>query len=212
MYDVDWRTNESFAYCCRNGSIYVCKLGIYKPIKTFNGHEDEVNAIKWDPQGKWLASCSDDSTLNIWSMEQDNFVHKLKGHTRAIYTIEWSPTGPGTPNSNMNSILASASIDSTVRLWDVNNGACIHILSRHVDAVCSVAFSPDGKLLASGHDKSIIIWSTQTGRLLHTYKGIDAIFHVCWNTRGTKIAASASDGSVYVLHMSNLYEETNAAI
>lgn len=200
--DVDWQTNNSFASCSTDQCIHVCKLGTDKPIKTFQGHTNEVNAIKWDPQGILLASCSDDMTLKIWSMKQDTCVHDLQAHSKEIYTIKWSPTGPGTQNPNMNLILASASFDSTVRLWDVEKGACIHTLTKHTEPVYSVAFSPDGKFLASGSfDKCVHIWSTQTGQLVHSYKGTGGIFEVCWNSRGDKVGASASDGSVFVLDL-----------
>ena len=52
-----------------------------------------MNAIKWDPQGKFLASCSDDMSLKIWTMEKDTCVHDLQAHQKEIYTIKWSPTG-----------------------------------------------------------------------------------------------------------------------
>ncbi|KAL3282912.1 hypothetical protein HHI36_006070 [Cryptolaemus montrouzieri] len=203
--DVDWQTNNSFASCSTDQCIHVCKLGMDKPIKSFQGHTNEVNAIKWDPQGILLASCSDDMTLKIWSMKQDTCVHDLQAHSKEIYTIKWSPTGPGTQNPNMNLILASASFDSTVRLWDVDKGACIHTLTKHTEPVYSVAFSPDGKFLASGSfDKCVHIWSTQSGQLVHSYKGTGGIFEVCWNSRGDKVGASASDGSVFVLDLRKL--------
>ncbi|CAL7943581.1 unnamed protein product [Xylocopa violacea] len=200
--DVDWQTNTSFASCSTDQCIHVCKLNVDKPIKSFQGHTNEVNAIKWDPQGNLLASCSDDMSLKIWSMKQDTWVHDLQAHSKEIYTIKWSPTGPGTHNPNMNLTLASASFDSTVRLWDVDKGACIHTLTKHTEPVYSVAFSPDGKFLASGSfDKCVHIWSTQSGQLVHSYQGTGGIFEVCWNSRGDKVGASASDGSVFVLDL-----------
>merc|ERR1711863_254330 len=97
-----------------------------------------------------------------------------------------------------------ASFDSTVRLWDVERGSCVHTLTRHKEPVYSVAFSPDGKFLASGSfDKCVHIWSTQSGQLIHSYKGTGGIFEVCWNSRGDKVGASASDGTVFVLDLKN---------
>ncbi|XP_014206148.1 F-box-like/WD repeat-containing protein TBL1XR1 [Copidosoma floridanum] len=200
--DVDWQSNTSFASCSTDQCIHVCKLNVDKPIKSFQGHTNEVNAIKWDPQGNLLASCSDDMTLKIWSMKQDTCLHDLQAHSKEIYTIKWSPTGPGTQNPNMNLTLVSASFDSTVRLWDIERGTCISTLTKHTEPVYSVAFSPDGKFLASGSfDKYVHIWSTQGGQLVHSYKGTGGIFEVCWNSRGDKVGASASDGSVFVLDL-----------
>ncbi|RZF36602.1 hypothetical protein LSTR_LSTR007305 [Laodelphax striatellus] len=76
--DVDWQTNNSFASCSTDQCIHVCMLNVNSPIKSFEGHTNEVNAIKWDPQGNLLASCSDDMTLKIWSMKQDTCVHDLQ--------------------------------------------------------------------------------------------------------------------------------------
>ena len=64
-----------------------------------------------------------------------------------------------------------------------------HGYFRHKEPVYSVAFSPDGKFLASGSfDKCVHIWSTQSGQLIHSYKGTGGIFEVCWNSRGDKVS------------------------
>jgi len=160
--DVDWRDADSFASCSTDRMIYVCKLGQTNYLKKFQGHNDEVNAIKWDPSGTLLASCSDDYTAKVWSMKQDQCIHDLREHKKEIYTIKWSPTGTGSSNPGANLVLASASFDSTIRLWNPETGKCCHVLDKHSDPVYSVAFSSDGQYLASGSfDKCLHIWSVK---------------------------------------------------
>ncbi|XP_010547532.1 PREDICTED: F-box-like/WD repeat-containing protein TBL1XR1 isoform X2 [Tarenaya hassleriana] len=198
--DVDWRNNVSFATSSTDSMIYLCKIGETRPVKTFAGHQCEVNCVKWDPTGSLLASCSDDITAKIWSIKQDNFVHDLREHSKEIYTIRWSPTGPGTNNPNQPLMLASASFDSTVKLWDVELGKMLSSLNGHTDHVYSIAFSPNGEYIASGSmDKSMHIWSIKEGKIVKTYAGDGGIFEVCWNNDGTKLAACFADNSVCVL-------------
>ncbi|KAL5559111.1 hypothetical protein UlMin_035322 [Ulmus minor] len=198
--DVDWRNNVSFATCSTDTMIYVCKIGENRPIKTFSGHQGEVNAIKWDPTGTLLASCSDDYTAKIWSTKQDKYLHDLKEHVKEIYTIRWSPTGPGTKNPNQQLVLASASFDSTIKLWDVEQGRLLHSYNGHRDPVYSVAFSPNGEYLASGSmDKCMHIWSVKEGKIIKTFTGNGGIFEVCWNKEGNKVAACFANNVVCVV-------------
>ncbi|GMH25211.1 hypothetical protein Nepgr_027054 [Nepenthes gracilis] len=198
--DVDWRNNVSFATSSTDNMIYVWKVGESNPIKTYAGHQGEVNCVKWDPTGSLLASCSDDVTAKIWSMKQETYIHDLKDHSKEIYTIRWSPTGPGTNNPNQQLVLASASFDSTVKIWDVELGKLLYSLNGHRDPVYSVAFSPNGEYLASGSlDKSLHVWSLKEGRVVKTYAGTGGIFEVCWNKHGDRIAACFANNTVCVL-------------
>ncbi|OAY36004.2 WD40 repeat-containing protein HOS15 isoform X2 [Manihot esculenta] len=202
ILDVDWRNNLSFASSSTDNMIYVCKVGDTRPVKTFAGHQGEVNCVKWDPTGSLLASCSDDITAKIWSMKQDKYVHDLREHSKEIYTIRWSPTGPGTNNPNQQLVLASASFDSTVKLWDVELGKLICSLNGHRDPVYSVAFSPNGEYLASGSlDRCVNIWSLKEVKIVKTYTGNGGIFEVCWNKEGDKIAACFANNTVCVLDL-----------
>lgn len=200
--DVDWRNNNTFATCSTDRTIHVCKLGDSQPLKTFTGHEDEVNAIKWDPSGRLLASCSDDATAKIWSLSQAGAVHDLTDHTKEIYTLKWSPTGPGSANPNLPLLLATASFDHTVKLWDAETGRAVHTLARHTESVYSVAFSPSGKLVATGSfDQRLHVWSVDSGELVRTYKGSSGIYEVCWNKDGDRLAAGFSNKVISVLDL-----------
>ena len=87
--DVDWQTNVSFASCSTDQCIHVCKLGSDKPTKSFQGHTNEVNAIKWDPQGSLLASCSDDMTLKVNSTIQHGSSSSSRYEQICMFCIIW---------------------------------------------------------------------------------------------------------------------------
>ena len=98
-------------------SIQICKVSspTSDAVRTLEGHSDEVNAVCWSPGGKYLASCSDDSTAKIWVAE-DGMLHDLRGHAKEIYTVRWTPTGPGSANPEKPLLLCTASFDGNVKV------------------------------------------------------------------------------------------------
>ncbi|KAL7615275.1 hypothetical protein Lser_V15G07465 [Lactuca serriola] len=200
ILDVDWRNNYSFASSSTDHMIHVCNIGENQPVKIFSGHQGEVNCVKWDPTGSLLASCSDDTTAKIWSMKQEKHIHDLRYHTKEIYSVKWSPTGPGTINPNKKLLLASASFDSTINLWDVEYGRTVVNMNGHRDCVHTLSFSPDGEYLASGSmDRFLHIWSVKDGKIVKSYNSNGSIFEVCWSKEGDRIAACTNNNTVFVL-------------
>lgn len=211
VLDVDWKHGgyhgrDVFASCSTDRTIAVCALAddnavagspatTTTPLQVLVGHADEVNAIRWDPSGSLLASCSDDHNVLIWQLGQSSPVYRFSNHTEEIYTIRWSPTGPTTALPNAPCRLASASFDATVRLWDTEIGVCSHTLRNHTKKVYTIAFSPNGDLLASGSlGGQLNIWSVKTGILVRTFnQGSADIFEVAWNANGTRLAATSTN-------------------
>jgi len=81
-------------------------------------------------------------------------------------------------------------------------GKCINTLSRHKEAVYSLAYSPDGRYIASGSfDNMLHVWSVKDGALLKSFRGNGGIFDVSWNNGGNKIAACLSNNTVCVMDL-----------
>jgi WD40 repeat protein len=117
-----------------------------------------------------------------------NHLHTLTGHTDWVRALAISPDGK---------ILASGSLDKTIKLWKLPSGRLIDTLSRHSKGVLCIAISPDGQLLASGSfDETIKLWELNTGRLVQTLTG---------HTASVRSLAITSDGEILV---SGSFDET----
>jgi WD40 repeat protein len=118
-------------------------------------HEAAVNSITFSPDGKMIASASDDKTVKLWSVDGKE-VQTLTAHTDWIYSIAWSPDGK---------TIASASQDKTVKLWSMETDKMLVLRQTLIGqefAVNSITFSPDGKMIASAsEDYTVILWNLE---------------------------------------------------
>lgn len=89
--DVDWKDDTTFASCSTDKRVLICRVGVDHPLRIYTGHLDEVNAVKWDPSGTLLASCSDDFTAKVWNVASDRSepMYDFKDHKAEIYTLKW---------------------------------------------------------------------------------------------------------------------------
>ena len=98
-------------------------------IRTLTGHTGCVNSVTYSPDGKKVASGSEDGTVRIWDVGRGECERTLTGHTGYVTSVTYSPDGKK---------VASGSADGTVRIWDVGRGECERTLTGHTNWVWSV--------------------------------------------------------------------------
>ena len=121
-----------------------------------SGHSAQVNRIAYAPDGRTLATASDDRSVRLWEIESLQS-RQLRGHTAPVVALAIGPDGR---------TIASGSGDwrnpkqpGELKLWDAVSGASVADLKGHAGPVFSVAFSPDGKTLASGSADGLVkLW------------------------------------------------------
>jgi beta-lactamase regulating signal transducer with metallopeptidase domain len=111
-----------------------------------------------------------------------------QGHSLAVSSVAWSPDGK---------LAATASYDSTVRLWDGATGKEIQLLKGHDAKVQCVAFSPDGRyLLSGGYDNQVILWDVSSGKEIRRLQGAHPALPIAGDASRIKGVAFSSDGKV----------------
>ena len=87
-----------------------------------------------------------------------------------------------------------------LQLWDVETGQVIHTFKGHDTMVWSVAWSPDGKRIASGGLNEIIVWDVETGQLTLALKGFEAgeFFSLAWSKDGNRIVAGSQSNTIKI--------------
>lgn len=122
-------------------------------IQKVVGHSDRVSTVVFSPDFKLIASGSDDETIKLWDAATGDLQKTIAGQLNAVRDLAFSPD---------NRQIASCTYKA-LKLWDAATGD-LQNSSESDDPFITVAFSPDGKQIASGHaNGNINLWDTATG-------------------------------------------------
>lgn len=164
-----------------------------KEVRRFESARGQVRAVCCTPDGKRVLAGCYDRTLHAWDVETGKEVWSGR-HADNVMCVACSPDG-------WLAVTGSGQADRTVRIWDVATGKELHRLRGHTERVMGVAFSPDGRRVASGSwDGTVRVWDVESGKEVRTIAlKVGHVFGVAFSDDGRRLAAAGGDGTVRIL-------------
>ena len=152
-------------------------------LSTLAGHEYDVWAVAFSPDGERLASGGfNDGRVRIWDLSTGEALI-LEGHTAAIEGLAFHPSGDW---------LATASDDFTMKIWDATTGELLRDVADFQDVVDSVAFSPDGtRLAATSTGVEIRMWDATEIEGSEIFRIEENVSLVAFSPDGAQIATAS---------------------
>ena len=186
------------------GTVQLLDATTRQPVRTLEGIEGKVNALRFSADGAMLFAAAGDAGIGgiayQWKTADGSLVHKYEGHKDALYALALSPDGQ---------ILATGSYDQKIKLWKVADGTEIKTLTGHNGGVYGLSFRPDGKVLASASaDRTVKLWDVGTGKRLDTLsQPLKEQSTLAFAPDGKTLVAGGADNRIRVWQVSEKAEE-----
>ncbi len=162
---------ETLATGDKDGQICLWSLPTGQLTQVTETHAGTIDALALSADGQTLVSSHTDKALRVWRMDGQaglHLHHTLIGHAHMVWSVAFGPPPhPGAPDNRARQLIASASSDQTVRVWDAESGQSIYTLRGQPRALGSMAIvplppgrstAPQWLLAAVGYDQQVHLW------------------------------------------------------
>jgi len=184
---------RSLASASKDQTIKLWDVATGQEQRTLHGHQALVSGVAFRPDGKLLASASEDQTVRLWEPTTGHELRTLRGHPGAVNCVTFSASGQ----------LASASGDylkpGDVRLWDAATGEQQATFRWPTQEITGLAFTSDGKQLASADQKSVIVWDATNDLESRSLRGHQEVVMACaFSPTAPQLASAGEDWTVKI--------------